>query len=480
MFHSIAKKCLPIGRNTRTEKSSQLSDDCLQINHLSNEVLLRIFELLDFESRLRSQLVCKRWKRLIEWRIGIVRHLDITDVAVKSSLKTNVFLLALKDIEKISIKSEKSSKRVLSAIVSKHFAVNSLCLYFSEINFQKNILRLVVDSCDTDLRHFVLKNHSKRLKLDITELKLFCLKFPNMRTFRVETNQLVVQQMSIDVMISIWQSLETFIFRDIYSKDSHRVYNGVCFRAMSPSLRVIKTNGQIFDTMAFMYLQMNRIVNIESISISSVDDIRNVKVLCNVCPNIARLGLSFARPYNQDEALDMWSSIGRLHSLQTLDLFLQPIPTIICDNCVKHLKNCPQLTSLSIKVSYMSEEAVKTLVQSCPQLIRVTLLYINFVVRADEAVAPLAQLKRLTKLHIMTYPLISDQTIVFLMKSCPELRHINLSRVKTLSAQTLYSMIELANSCPQQYFQINVWRKLRPKLKDMEGMIPNNLIVRYV
>ena len=479
IFHLIGKKC-SFGGQTSSLANSLTNG--LHINYLSNEVLLLIFELLDFESLLRSQLVCRRWKRLIEWRIGIVRHLSVTNLHdCRSFGGTNLSVMALKDIKKKLMRREKSCNIILRAIVSKHFAITSLCLFFSDFKMHKNVLRLVTDSCDTDLRHFVLKIDDKRIKFSTKEVELFCHKFPNLKTVRLEINQLVVQQQSIETMVSIWQSLETFVVRELYFKDERRLmYNGVCFRALSPTVKVIKTSGQIFDTMAFMYLQLNRIKNIEYVSISSVDDIRNVQILCQTCPNITRLALSFANPYSQDNALDMWSAISLLHSLRNLDLVLQPISSIVCDNCVKNLRNCPQLTSLSIKASHMSDDAVKTLVQCCPQLTRLTLLYINFVIRADEAVAPLAQLKKLIKLHIMTYPPLSDQTIVDLMKNSPELRHINLSRVKTLTVQTLLSMIGLANSCPQQYFQINVWRKLRPKLKDIEQQIPNNLIVHFV
>ncbi len=114
---------------------------------------------------------------------------------------------------------------------------------FSKCRLKRNVLKLVYESCATDLTQLSVISGEKEITISSEEVYEFCVKFPNLKVFQFKALDLLIREESIAFMLSLWPNIEKFILLDSLSSSERKVrvknYKGFCFIKISSKLRVI-------------------------------------------------------------------------------------------------------------------------------------------------------------------------------------------------------------------------------------------------
>ena len=459
-------------------------DSICYIKQMPNELLFKLFEYLDFISLMRAQSVCRHWNHLIGSMIENETNIVITDF--KSPEKDYDFTIQkvfeLKETLKV-LKTKKSYEKISSTIISKHFTLKALTLQFNEEKAQKNVLKLVTDSCTTELFELQIRTMSD-LTVSTKEVDHFCRRFPNIRVFRLIAFHVFIKQKALHIMVKVWQKLETLCVRHMSFRETGNYkmigYNGLPFRDISPNIERIQLNSYVFDIIAVRYIQLNGVHGIKELTIDFLKDFTSLEVLNKCCPEVHKLKVSIHPGILcQSNVYDLWSTFGSFKNLKNLGVSYGGNKVVICPLSIRKLANGSQITKLSIGSGRMASDTIQTIAQYLPKLEKLSLMYIDFVTNTDQSVAPISQMQHLKNLRLHLKPEVSEQTLISLLTDCPNIDALDLPFNTKITQELMHLLIYRANSQPEDVLRFKVSQSLRKSFKKFDELIPKNLIIYY-
>ena len=200
----------------------------MQINFLPIEILLLIFDYLDFKSQLKSKNVCNLWYKLITQMFDQQKYVLIHDTHQERIQERcgNFNLIGLsyfqKQIQTISFKSFKNYNNIktddFTRGILRHFSqlrVIYLCL-LNASDHQIYLLNWISSSCNSNLKHLTIVCR-KNLRLTYREVPPFCRKFPNLKVFQFEALELTVSMFALNLLLESLTKLEVLVLNGFYS-----------------------------------------------------------------------------------------------------------------------------------------------------------------------------------------------------------------------------------------------------------------------
>ena len=353
----------------------------MEINSLPTEILFMIFNYLDFKSQMHSKNVCVLWYRLVLELVSQQRHVLIHDVK-KARIPErcgnfNLFgLKPLGDIPMISLKDFKGYypyrdiKPYITAIVPKFNNLRTiyLCL-FNTWNYPVDILSLITDSCDSDLRHLSIII-PRSVTLHNQQIKQICKKYPNLNVFQFEVKNLKVCPKGITFLLKSLKKLQVFILMDtIHSYERnlflYSIRDSISIKDINKSIRVIKVSGILMSRSVIE--EMPELKQLNNLHICDFDGIQTAQLISQKFTNLLSLTLSVR--YNVlrylSEGQHLMESITNLSQLQKLHLFIETQNCIFTYYSFSNLKKCPNLTTIQIESTTLNSGCIEAITQFC-------------------------------------------------------------------------------------------------------------------
>jgi hypothetical protein len=476
--------------------NSQLNKEMIRINELPNELLVIIFDYLDIKSKLRSESVCKCWQQLIRISFDLKTTLLIEDIHSKDHKRYGDYKpFNIRNSRQLSVvcltpfkkQMNKTSnyRFIISKIVSKFLNLKVLYLCFINCPLKRNVLKLVYESCATDLTQLSIICDDKQIIIKREEVLKLCQKFPNLKVFQMEAFYLLIREESIALMLNKWQNLEVFILMSLLSNSVRRVevenYKGFCFKRMSPKLKFIEMPGFLLNERAIQLIADKQLKQLTHLNIFDLDAIKSIAIIGKHFHLISSLYCSsFGELETESEANLFFQNISRLKRLEKLHLLIDSETPIVGFNGIKHLKNCHNLKTLRIESTPLSVDSIEAIAKFLPKLLKLELTYVRLESNSDVCISHIQDLKHLENLKLSINPELTDSSVIKIIDSCHQLNYIDVSRSELISKETLLACIQFAHKNPNRIVKVFFESRVKDQIEKMNKIIPQNLILKYL
>ena len=364
------------------------------IDKLCDDMLLEIFSYMDMCTRLRLELVCKKWHRIAVQSWEQITHLcfkNVFNLSHTHACLTDRILISILNKNCVNLKSIDLSASPYLITHSSLLKISNTCRNLEELNLSYVLLK---------------KDSTKILGKNLTNLKIIRMSH----------------------CLNIGEKGYWWLFKDQVRLDE---------------LQITDTSRLIGNC---IYMLPSTVKNINFESCTELNDV-GLKHLSNRCPNILYLDLSFCVNIS-DDGLNLllrkchhvielklkglgrnmstngFDSITQLKQLVELDISRNiAVNDVLLQNVAM---NCKNLNKLNIEACHgdITSNGIKHLC-FCPKLIELNISYIVYV--TDECVTELAMEGNLRKFIIRSSPEISDHCVASCVQYLDNLELLDLS-----------------------------------------------------
>ncbi|CAG2100166.1 unnamed protein product, partial [Medioppia subpectinata] len=441
------------------------------INCLPNEILMKICHKLDFQSKLRAQLVCKRWYRLIEHTFAVKTSLLIEDT--ESRLHGRRYgdykpygldingghqsIVSLSPFLATNTITRSDFQRLLTMVVAKFPNLNTLYVCLMKCHINRRLLRTVTASCDRDLQQLSIVCCDKKITVTEQEVLAMTVKYPNLRVFQFESFYVLIKEKTIKELLKNLPKLEVFILMSLLSNSEQHIdvetYKGKVFKYMNSGIQVIKTPGYLFNDNAIQCLAHKQPNHMKTLRVFDIMALKSMSLIADRFQSLRCLYCSsFSPNVTSDQMRRFFGDISRLDQLEKLHLLIDHDQPIIGYPEIKPLKACLKLRSLRIESTALTVDCVEGIARFVPQLQKLELTYVRFPAAPALCMAPIETLKRLSYLKVSTTPELSDDLLIKLVKSCPQLTRVDVSRCEDITTGSIAAFVQLATQWPNNSY----------------------------